>query len=1205
MDFQNNTSSSWLDKPLSNFLPKVNLEAALVILILAAAVVTRFYDLGARVVSHDEVNHVVPAYSLYRGNGYAYDPVTHGPLQFHMMALSYFLFGDSDFSSRIPAALFSIATVAVALIGFRRYLGRTGAILAGLLILISPYMLFYGRYARNEAYGALWTLLTIYGALRYLEKGEKSILYLLTVVMALHATDKATSFIYTAQLMLFMGFVFIAGVLRRQWANPVVRSRFLLIICGAVLLLLAAVGVGVLNAAKEPGLAGGEVSAVQTTSGAAALVELLLVGLALVAAVYAVYLLVRNVGWAGIRQQRSFDLIMLAGTLILPQLTAFPVRMLGWNPLDYTTDGMAKTAIFLILFSVVAVILGLWWKPRFWIRAAVIYYAIFIVFYTTFFTNGKGFFMGLVAALGYWLSQQGVQRGGQPLYYYALIQIPIYEYLAALGSMVALVVGFRHRLFSHLPGFAPAHQPKAVEESLNELIASGEIVEDAPILPEETDADGAAHGEEPVGVSHLPAWLQSTMAAEVIQPREDEPPQRVPVLALLLYWSLTSLAAYSLAGEKMPWLTVHIAAAMLLAAGWGLGYLADITPWKELTRRRGLFVVLLLPVFIASLAIVIKTAFFGSPLPFSGNTIEALSSTSNFLLGMVGLAGSTAGLLFLLADWAPKNILRLLVAAAFVFLGVLTARAAYTAAFINYDLATEFLVYAHAARGPKDILEQIEEISKRTTGGLDVVIAYDNESNYPYWWYLRNYPNKKYYGDNPGRDVRDAPLIVVGDPNYGKIEPLVKDNYIMFEYMRLWWPMQDYWNLTPQRIWNAFSNSNWRQALFNIWMNRDYTLYAQLSGSTSLTLTTWSPAAKMRLYIRKDVAAKMWNYGAVPAVTGSGIGDPYEKAMVKMASDRYFGSFGNAPGQFNAPRGVAVATDGTIYVADSRNHRIQHLTSDGKVLQSWGTFADQAKGQAPGGTFNEPWGIAVGLDGSVYVTDTWNHRVQKFTAEGKFLTMWGYFGQGEKLDAFWGPRGIAIDQQGRLFVADTGNKRVVIFGPNGEPISSFGSAGMDIGQFDEPVGLAIDSQGRLYVSDTWNQRIQVFQPDSSGTSFLPLRSWDINGWYGQSLDNKPFLAVDSVGNIYAVDPDGGRVLQFDTEGKFLRGWSELIGDVVALVMPAGLAVDPQGGLWVSDASANRLVHFNLPLIPLLPQILPESSGLPQIGPLELLPTNTP
>ena len=82
----------------------------------------------------------------------------------------------------------------------------------------------------------------------------------------------------------------------------------------------------------------------------------------------------------------------------------------------------------------------------------------------------------------------------------------------------------------------------------------------------------------------------------------------------------------------------------------------------------------------------------------------------------------------------------------------------------------------------------------------------------------------------------------------------------------------------------------------------------------------------------------------------------------------------------------------------------------------------------------------------MYVADTWNHRVQKFTADGEFITAWGNFGQAENEYAFWGPRDVAVDSEGHVYVTDTGNKRIVVFDQNGKFLSSFGSAGMESGE---------------------------------------------------------------------------------------------------------------------------------------------------------------
>jgi hypothetical protein len=191
---------------------------------------------------------------------------------------------------------------------------------------------------------------------------------------------------------------------------------------------------------------------------------------------------------------------------------------------------MLRSGTVIIILTVIAVAIGLWWNPKLWLTLAAIFYGIFTVFFTTFFTNGQGFFTGLVGALGYWLAQQSVQRGSQPLYYYVLIQIPIYEYLAALGTILALYFGIRHRLFTTVPGYDPAHQPELPET-----------------WPEKSD--GSLDIANDSATDELPVTEELSVNEQTGD--ENDSPKRIPVLALILYWSLTSVVAFSLAGEKI------------------------------------------------------------------------------------------------------------------------------------------------------------------------------------------------------------------------------------------------------------------------------------------------------------------------------------------------------------------------------------------------------------------------------------------------------------------------------------------------------------------------------------------------------------------------------------------------------------------------------------------------------------------------------
>ena len=165
-----------------------------------------------------------------------------------------------------------------------------------------------------------------------------------------------------------------------------------------------------------------------------------------------------------------------------------------------------------------------------------------------------------------------------------------------------------------------------------------------------------------------------------------------------------------------------------------------------------------------------------------------------------------------------------------------------------------------------------------------------------------------------------------------------------------------------------------------------------------------------------------------------------------------------------------------------------------------------------------------------------------------------------------------MDASGRIFVADTGNKRIAVFDPSGLFVAQFGGTESGLGQLNEPVGIGIDPQGLVYVADTWNQRVVIFDEFESN-QFRFLREWAIDGWWGESLENKPYIAISSAGSVCVTDPEGYRVLCFDALGEFVVGWGDFGYDFSTFGLPSGLAFSADGDLWVSDAGNNRLMRF--------------------------------
>jgi predicted membrane-bound mannosyltransferase/DNA-binding beta-propeller fold protein YncE len=1072
---------SLLDRPLGN-LVKWNWEKTLYLVLIILALATRVWDLGDRVQSHDESIHTKYSWNLYAGHRFQHNPLMHGPFLFEATAVSYFLFGDNDFTARLPVALMGVALVAFPYL-LRRWLGRAGALVASFFLLISPSIAYYSRYIRHDIPIILWSLIVVLAMLSYLHDGRKRWLYLMAAGISLMFATKEVAFIYNAVFGFFLVGLFALQALGRPWQNDALKSTFMFSLAiVAVGLLVLGVGMGFTRPVEE--------GAPLPAPPLGAIIGGVLASLALLAAM----LILLFGTWRDLRDYREFDLIIILGTLCLPFLSPVLIQLASLDPVDYNAPTIYYSGAITGVVFLISVGIGLAWNWRKWSVAAAVHYAIFVILFTTIFTNGTGIASGMVGSLGYWLAQQGVERGSQPWYYYG-IMVPIYEYLPLLLTLIALI-----------------------------YLAVRPRISTARFVP------------------------------------------------FVLWWILMSWIGYSYAGEKMPWLTVHLALPMILLSGWLVGQLLERMDWQRVLRRRAWLPALVALPFIMAAGMLINAIAAG---PFRGYDLAQLDTTGRLLSGLIGVFVFGVGLVYLLrrSDWRlAARVLLFILLLVPIFL---TMRTAWRFCYINYDYPTEFLVYAHSGPAVGETMREIEEISRRTVGDpRQIKVAYGADGSTLFYWQLRNYPNAAHYGTTPSREQMDAPIVIAGRDEWDEVAPYMGDDYLVNTYTFLWWPIEDYKNLTWARITNAITDTQMRAALWDIWYDRDYQRYGELTGK-KYTLDEWPLRSDYRLYIRRDVATQMWNLGATAPVE-IGQTDPYAEGWRDIAARQVFGSQGADPGQLQNPRGIKVSPDGYVYVADAGNHRIQKFTAAGQFVAAWGqqSTVETEAGVARG--FNEPWDVAVAPDGGIYVADTWNHRIQKLDADGQFVTAWGLFGEYTPRDtigqgAFYGPRSVAIHpDDGRVYVADTGNKRVQVFEPDGQFAFQWGGGGVLDGYLDEPVGIAIGPKGAVYVADTWNQRVQVFD---RGGAFL--RQWPISSWETGSPEEKPYLAVDSQGHVYVTDPSNYRVLVFDGYGDYLLSFGQYGFDERSFAFPLGIAVanEVDDSIYVTDAHSGRVLVF--------------------------------
>jgi uncharacterized protein (TIGR03663 family) len=1157
-------------------LGRVNFELLAYVLLIALSVIAHLWGLGVMAMHHDESVHAFPTWSLYMGRGgftcangeassvYCYDPVYHGPTLYFFMLTSFFLFGDSELTARLPMAVAGILLVASAPL-LRPYLGRRGALIAAVLLAFAPSLLYYTRFARHDALMLLWELWMVIGFLRFVDTGRGRWLSLLAAGAALAV---ATHEMYYILAFIFGLFVIIRALDESRFSQRLQLGMLIALGVCAVLMVInppLPVGTGLFLGDK-----------------AMLLAACLLLGL-----------LIRR-AWS-------------REPVLLPRLRA------------------------------------LWQEDRtsLWVALAV-FWGLYILFYSSFFAYPRGIVDGLYTGLTYWLgSQQAYARGDQPWYYYLML-LPIYEPLALTGSLattIAVIASLWRRAPHPAPvtplddapapdgeveAEAPAGKGRRAEGARD--ISIKELADAQPATPVPVVGAPAAVGALPLAPLLLIFWFFSSL---VIFSWAGE---KMPWLVVHIALPGNLLAAWGLG-----WLLRFVDERLAQLAP------ADDGPaWLRSPRTAVLLVPALAVLLLFTLGVALWKLFGAAPaagqaaqsnalqgiipLVVAGALLYALLTLAQrvgwrTVLAMAGITASALlGLYTVRATWQvvydhPDTPIEPLVY-------VQTAPGIPLLASDIRELAINQTRNQRTAADP--------------SGGLTMPILIDsgdpNASGegslaWPLQWYFRDFQRINWVGTDRFRDNASpeafnvdnngvseaAPVVMLYKPHVTEaVRAALQASYVeRYTQSKLnwWFPEGD--KCAPDRPGYKrfyFSSSTsverlaseppkgcgangrtpseffapWAPLTYPFWpqnwgtMGR-YLLYRELPADLTLS------ARDMEVWVRKDLAPA--GGSASGTVAGPGL------ATLRLVASQSFGD-GEGEGLLNQPTGAAVDAQGNVYVADTQNHRIAVFDAQGGFVRAIGS-----KG-AGEGQFFEPRGVAIAADGSIYVADTWNARIVKLSPDGSFVKAWGSgaedLGEGRRATmtqgtaegnaanplGFFGPRGIALDGKGSVFIADTGNKRIVVTDTEGNFKYQWGTAGPDVGAFNEPTAVGVDAQGNVYVADTWNGRVQVFPPDANGqTAPVPSATWQVDAWRPNTYDD-PSLAVSGDGRVYVSTPTLNSVLLANARGDVGLRWGGPGEDLASLNAPTGIAVGPDGAVYVVDRTSGRVLRFALPQIQL-------------------------
>ncbi len=307
------------------------------------------------------------------------------------------------------------------------------------------------------------------------------------------------------------------------------------------------------------------------------------------------------------------------------------------------------------------------------------------------------------------------------------------------------------------------------------------------------------------------------------------------------------------------------------------------------------------------------------------------------------------------------------------------------------------------------------------------------------------------------------------------------------------------------------------------------------------------------------------------------------------------------------PNGVTLDRTGNVYVADSSNGRIRRVDATGSIATVAGTGSltnydgDEKPAIAAGVSF--PFAVAIDAEGTLYIADSGDHRIRRVDVSGQITTVAGTGEKGYDGDdkpatsaSLSLPQGIAVDGDGNLYISDTANSRIRRVDTTGRitTVAGTGTLGYDgddkpatSARIAGPQGIAVDRSGNLYVADRNNHRIR--RVDAAGL-ITTVAGTGVSGYDG---DNKPAtsarlsspqdVAVDGEGNLYIADALNDRIRRVDPIGNITTvagtGVPGFNGDGgpatdARLRVPLGIALDGTGGLYIADSGNNRIRHVD-------------------------------